>query len=270
MIHTLVATGADQTAELQALYDNAKDGDLLELMSGPTTCRFVLTGPINWAHSSKNINVLATGAEFYAQYAILNNAPMITWGAPLGQRSGNIMWRGGFILGSFSLQNVSYSRFEPASLYGCLRFDLDTVSAYNLICIPGGITPATSTGPAIILNQMNDSAWANMISFRDTFAIHGYVDPKTNVASPTIQMTNKAGYQPGLWLFDHCAFEASPGVLFDVGVMTVTFRDCWFEGNWSLGSSANDPYMFSFINPPKGLASFFGNDYRCSIEGNFG
>ena len=252
--------GNDDTAALQAAYNACCDGDILTLRASPTCGkRFKIYGALNWT-GTNNVNVDATGTELYASMGLSGTQAMITWGAPLGQRMGGLRWTGGNIIGSLTLQNVSNSFVEPV---GCctLIFQGDTFCSYNRICIPGGINGGAGNNYAIIFNQLNNAAWMNCNSFYDT-PMHGATAGGKPFAT-IWQVNPNATYAPGITMFYHCMFEASPTVMFNVpGNMSATFSDCYHEGQQQLGVLGSGASIT--VRDPCG---FPGTDSRLWIEG---
>jgi hypothetical protein len=224
---TIYATGQDQTAALQSLYNNATDGDTLMLRPLNGVKRFVVASALNWT-GTKSIHVDAVGVEIATSMTISGTQAMITWGAPVGQRAGNLVWRGGAIMGSIALQNVSYSRFEPQSC-DCVILQADQMCSYNRFCYPGGGSGGSGNGSAIIANQLTDSAWMDENKWHDTPLGCRY-------GLPCIQQASKTATGPFNLKFFGCSFESDGAMIQVYNNTGLTFRDCYFEGAWTAGT----------------------------------
>jgi hypothetical protein len=224
---TLTSTGTDQTATLQALYDGAHDGDIIELEARDGK-PFVVGSTLNWTadFNTKTVNVHAENATITAAPGF--TGPLVTFGAPPGKHA-CCSWSGGTLNGTVELQNLGYADFDPFKIVGALKLSYDDKSAYLSIHCRGGLIG--SNGPAVIVNAQNDLAWANSITFREMhlFGAKG---------QPTIQVLKKTAYPPGLWMFEKCVFEQDGGVMFDAGIFRAMFSKCYYEPaqNWQLGA----------------------------------
>lgn len=228
----LYATGQDQTAQLQALYDQAMDGDTITLRPLNGVKRFFHTAPLNWT-GTKAVNVDATGSEFYAGMALTGTQASITWGAATGANV-NAEWRGGTVIGCLAVQNVSYSKHIDPAGAATLIIQADTSCSYNDIHT-GSVTGGCGNGSGLIYNQLNNNAWMNCNHF---YGVSMSGRPVGGQSSPVIWQVNQAAtWQPSYSIFAGCCFEGDNQVLLNVGKsFSATFENCYAEGTFTEGT----------------------------------
>ena len=222
MIHTLESTGIDQSDDAMALCRAASSNDTLEFV--PVNDKpFVFDQTAYMTSIGKTVHVRAEGATFTGKAdPLIAFGGVLGAGGAVGQRSsGN--WKGGAINGNVQLINWCYSHWN-AGVVGTLSLVLDNCASYNTI--RGNIGTADGSGPAILVDQRNNGAWANAITFRDCNLRPG--------KDGTIVQGNKAAYALGVWRLYACNIEGS-GKLLNVGMSQLFFYDCYCEGSLTLG-----------------------------------
>jgi hypothetical protein len=219
----IYSTGQDQSAQLQAAYDSAANGDTIRLHP-QGGLPFVISKTLNWTNATgRTVHVEASGAT------ITGTAdPLIQYGGTLGDgttigKRGYGNWHGGTINGNVQLVNWCYSSCRTA-VVGSTTLVLDNCSSYNIFAGRFG----DGQHPAIIVDQRTAAAWANANSFVDC-----RLQP-----SPTgmIVTTNKtATWGLGVWRFARPTIEGA-GKLLDVGRVQIVFDAPYFEGQQDLGT----------------------------------
>jgi len=175
--------------------------------------------------AAKKLFVKGDGAVLYAGFPLSSVQAMVTWGAPLGMRVGGLTWRGVNVMGSVALQNVSYSRFEPEACDSVI-LQADSVCSYNHFCYPG-------CGSAVIVNQLNDSAWCDENKWYDTpLGCSG--------GQPVIRQVSKTATGPVGLSFYACTHEANGPMVELYNSAGLLWRDCYWEGAWTPGVKGKD------------------------------
>ena len=254
---TLYALGVDQTAALQALYDQSQDGDTITLRPRGGVRRFYHSVPLDWT-GTKSVFVNALGCEIYYQGLLSGTQASITWGGSPGTGV-NAWWQGGNVMGALAVQNVSYSRHIDPEGVGTLIVQANNGScSYNDFHI-SGMAGGAGNGSALIFNQINQNDWCNCnvihsCSMRGT--------PVNGQPSPVIWQVNQTvNFNPSGLMFRDCRFEGAAQILLDVGLLfACTFDCCYFEGDWQQGTGGGKE-SFTWHDMPAKRGSWL-SDYR--------
>jgi len=257
MDRPVYSTGLDQTAQLQKVYDGASTGDTIKLVpqSGQP---FVVSGTLAWTNSTARVvNVEASGATInLGPGAVLQYGGMLSGGTTAGQRGyGN--WHGGSIYGNVQLINWCYSRWD-CNVVGTLSIVADNAAMYNTLS--GNIGTTDGSGPAVLVNLLNDGACANVQNFQDC-------QFRPGTAGTIVAANKSAHWMLSTWRFRSCQFECGvASKLVNVGNAHMLFADCYFEGPWSLGDSGTAS-RFVFRSPGGGGYATWSLDPRAIFEG---
>jgi hypothetical protein len=210
-------TAADRSAELQALFDRARDGDTIKVERGD----YHLRRGLMWL--GKAVDLDLRGARFYCLPGEVT-APLLTFGGHSGRRISGVQINGGTFNrgGGLCLQNLGYSRIWFESIYAAapgLTIRADNEACAYLEFRYGSIAKCEG---AIVVEQIG-SGWAN---FNDFYRVQITCDGPY----PMFATTNKnPKWQVGDWCFDRCDVECDDMVLFDAGNVSLLFRDTRFE-----------------------------------------
>lgn len=230
MINIITNISGDCYNLFTKTYAKCNFGDTIRIESG----KYYTSKTIEWC--DKRVHVECLGMELYPLKPLVDE-PLLIFGASLGKYMSEINWHGGRFIspGGIVIQNLNYCKnlyFE--SISGPLTIRTDVSAAYLNI----SANAITSSKGCIILDQVGGKGWSNMV----TFSI-----PSMNCSNyPVVIQKNKdAGYRPDGWLIDRSAIEANDKlVLFDVGNMELTLRDCWIEwldsAGFDVGSVGSD------------------------------
>ena len=94
--YQLGPNGSDDTTALQALWDNAAEGNTIQLITQPGKATFYVSSTLNWI--GKDVNVIATGATIetlgFAGPAVIYGPPSVAATAPpcTGKADSSMAW----------------------------------------------------------------------------------------------------------------------------------------------------------------------------------